>query len=336
MRPHLAVPVHEPSQVGEARREALRLAADLGFDETTSGRLALVVTELGNNLAHHAVEGRLLLGVRAHQGADQVEVLSLDRGPGMADLDRCLSDGYSTRGTPGTGLGAVRRLSDRFSIYSRIGQGTIIVAGVAARLAATAATRAEHGFAWAGVALAAPGELVSGDGWAVSPSGDQVSVMVVDGLGHGPDAAQVADSALREFDARPAGTPAAVLGRLHEALRGTRGAAAAVASLDAAAGSIVFAGAGNIAGRIISGTEDRSLLSQHGTVGVQVRRTQDLHYPWPDHAILVLHSDGVATRWTLEGSAGLLRCDLAVIAAWLIRDHSRGRDDATVVVIGRK
>jgi anti-sigma regulatory factor (Ser/Thr protein kinase) len=335
MQPHIAVPISDPSQVGEARRIALRLGTDLGFDETTCGRLALVVTELGNNLAQHAKDGRLLLAGVTSEGRPQVEVLSVDHGPGMADFERCRRDGFSTGGTPGTGLGAIQRQSDRFSVFSEEARGTVIVAGVAARITGGTPPAAASRFSWAAVGLAAPHEAISGDGWSVQLAGDRLQALMVDGLGHGIEAARVADAAVAAFDAKADTTPAVAVGRLDGALRGSRGAALAVVALDAAAGRLAFCGAGNIAGRIISGTADRAMLSQHGTAGVQIRRAQDVEYPWPEHAIVILHSDGVATRWVLPESGALLRCDLAVIAAWLLRDHSRGHDDATVLVIAR-
>lgn len=331
---HLAFQLHEPSQVGEARRAAARLAEELHFDEACSGRLALVVTELGTNLVRHANGGRLLMAARRSDDVASIELLALDDGPGMADVASCLRDGYSTGGTPGTGLGAIQRMSNEFSIHSTPGRGTIVVARVhAVRGAGPQAStqRFRHG----GLSLCAPGETVCGDGYSVQSRGDHGRVIVADGLGHGPGAAEAAQAALHVFEKAAESSPARLLERAHASLRSTRGAAVAAVHLDAAAGKLVFAGAGNIAGRIVSGVGDRSLLSQHGTVGLQIRHLQDLPYDWPEHALLILHSDGIATRWTLADTPGLLQCDPLVIAAWLVREHSRKRDDATVVVIRR-
>ena len=176
--------------------------------------------------------------------------------------------------------------------------------------------------------------VVSGDAWDLRLVDGRAMLIVADGLGHGPVAAEAADRAVALFR-EMSGTPAALLQRAHEPMRQTRGAAVSIASLDAAAGSITFAGAGNVSGRIVSGVEDRSLLSQHGTLGVQVRRPQDLAYAWPPHAVVVLHSDGLTSRWNLRDSGALLQADPAVIAAWLLRDHTRGHDDVTVVVVRR-
>ena len=335
MTPHLDIPVSEQTQVGEARRAATRLATDHELDETAVGRIALIVTELGNNLWRHATKGRLLVGCRKSDEGCQLEVIAVDSGPGMDDVSRCLRDGYSSGGTSGTGLGAVQRLSTVFSVFSAPGKGTVILSRTWVPSAAApqpAAPRA--GFSYAGICLAAPGEFVSGDAWDIRMVDGHATVIVVDGLGHGPAAAEAADEAIKGF-AKAGGSPAAMLERLHPALRSTRGAAVAIAAIDAKSGTVTYAGAGNIAGRMISGVEDRALMSQHGTVGVQVRRLQDISYVWPDHALVVMHSDGLVSRWNLKEVGGLLQCDPAVIAGWLLRDHTRGHDDVTIVVLKR-
>jgi anti-sigma regulatory factor (Ser/Thr protein kinase) len=332
--PYLDIPVTEASQVGDARRRAIRLAGEHGFDETANGRVALVVTELGTNLVRHAQRGRLLLGCSSGAQGARFEALSLDHGPGMADASRCLRDGYSSGGTAGTGLGAVRRLSDDFSIHSIPGKGTIVLARV--RTPPADGQKPRPAAAFAGVCLAAPGETVSGDAWELRVVDGKIFLLVADGLGHGPVAAQAADRMAELFRAAPAGSPAILLERAHTPMRETRGAAVAIAELDPAGGALRFAGAGNVAGRVISGVEDRSLMSQHGTLGVRIRSLSDASYAWPEHAAVVLHSDGVNTRWRLGDAPGLLQCDPAVIAGWLLRDHSRGNDDATVVVLKRE
>ncbi|MEP7057607.1 MAG: SpoIIE family protein phosphatase [Caldimonas sp.] len=334
MTPYLNLAVTEESEVGAVRRAAVRLAGELALDETACGRIALVATELGANLVRHAREGRMLLGTRSAGGTRCLEIIALDHGPGMADLRKCMADGYSTGGTAGTGLGAAQRLASEFGVYSVVGKGTVI----AARFfeAATNGTAVDTpGFVHAGISLAAPGETVSGDAWQVRIRNGKAVAIVADGLGHGPYAAEASDAAVTVFGADD-GAPSAVLERAHKVLRSTRGAAVAMAELDPGAGTIVFAGAGNIVGRLISGVGDRSLLSQHGTVGMQIRHLSDQTYPWPEHALLIMHSDGITSRWSLgEEGAGLLQCDPAVIAGWLIREHTRGRDDVTVVVVRR-
>lgn len=333
MTPHTCFAVNESSQVGAARRYAATMALQHDFDEVCAGRLALVINELGNNLVLHAREGQLLVAALVVGAERVVEVISIDRGPGMADTARCLRDGYSTAGTPGSGLGAVRRLSLEFDIFSGADLGTIVVARIAARAGATLPRSSVQ---IAGVCTAAPGESVSGDGWAArlaSATGGQL--IVADGLGHGPDAARAADAAIECFERHADLAPRELLDRAHASLRGTRGAALAVLAFDAQAQELWLSGAGNICGRVVSGTQDRSMMTPHGTAGVQMRSAQALRYAWEEHAVVVLHSDGIASRWTLAAVPALLGCSAIVIAAWILHHHLRGRDDATVVVLRR-
>lgn len=328
MRPFQRFAVEDASQVGEVRRAAQALAIELHWHEEAAGRLALGVTELGTNLVRHAGGGALLLGI---DGA-AVELLSLDSGPGM-DVERCLQDGFSTGGSAGTGLGAVKRLAHRFSAFSLPQRGAVISARFEAAVPRAAAPRA--GLAVAGLGLPAPGEHISGDGWGLRVKNGRTELLMADGLGHGPQAAEASDMALTLFHRATATAPAAVLEDAHATMRSTRGAAVAMVAIEAGLDRLAFAGAGNITGRLISGVSDRSLMSQPGTLGVQIRSLQDVAYDWPEHAILVLYSDGIVSRWNLADAAGLLQCEPMVIAGWIMRDHCRGRDDATVVVVRR-
>jgi anti-sigma regulatory factor (Ser/Thr protein kinase) len=327
---HAAFPMEDPSRVGEARRHAADLATDCGMDEVAAGRLALVVTELATNLLRHASNGRLWISARRARG--EVEVIAVDDGPGIADIERSLGDGYSTGGTPGTGLGAVRRLSQHFDLHSSVPGGTVVVARVRPEGVADDTGPASVG----AVALAAPGEVVCGDAWAFAIDGDRVALMVADGLGHGPDAAEASSVAIEEFLEDPLAAPRDVIARTHQALRRTRGAAVMVLQADAAASAVRSAGAGNVVGRLVSGVSDRSILCQHGTAGVTIRTPEESSTPWPEHALLLAFSDGIETRWKADVITPVLGRDPTLAAALLVRDHCRGRDDATVAVLRRK
>ena len=334
MNPHLACPIHESSQIGDARRQAARLGAGMGFDDLALGRLALLVTELGTNLVRHATEGLLLIGAYAQSTVATIELISVDRGPGMRDAQQSLMDGVSTAGTGGTGLGAVKRLSAQFLIFSKPGFGTVIVSRLTADNSSMGPSNEQQAsLAFAGICVAAPGESVCGDSWACRRDGANASFLIADGLGHGPEAAVAADAAVGVFMKQAGPGARDIVERCHAALRSTRGAAVAAIDIDVGARSISYCGAGNISARIISGVEDRSLLSQHGTVGLQMRKIQSLEYELPLHALLIAHSDGILTRWDLKDVPELLACDPIILAAHLIRNKLRGRDDATVVVV---
>jgi hypothetical protein len=173
---------------------------------------------------------------------------------------------------------------------------------------------------------------VCGDAWAAPQHHDRSVVLVADGLGHGLLAAEAARTAVRVFRDNPLLGPLAVLSAIHAALRGTRGAAVAVAETDLNARVLRYAGVGNIAGCVLADGVSRSMVSQNGTVGHEVRKLQEFSYPFPPGATLLMHSDGLVSRWNLGPYPGLVGRDPALIAGVLYRDFERGRDDATVVV----
>lgn len=313
--------IAEPSQVGEARRQILQLAAAAGLDATQQGKLALVVTELGTNLVKHGDGGQLIARIPA--GPPVIELLALDRGAGMASVAECFRDGYSTAGSPGTGLGAVRRLAGLVDVYSTQPGGTAILA----RVGDARPARLELG----AVCVPKTGEELCGDAWAVAAEQECPAVMVVDGLGHGLGAADAARLAVTAFETAPELPPGAQVGAIHDALRGSRGAAVAVARIDRARGVVTFAGVGNVAGVVVTAGVGRHLVSGNGTAGHDVARINEFSYPWADDALLVMHSDGLGSRWQIDRYPGLPARHPALVAGVLYRDWSRGRDDVTVV-----
>jgi len=333
MRQTLALPVSESSQVGEARRIASALADRAGFDEVGRGRVALVATELAGNLARHAQRGELVISVLRVGASAGVELLSIDRGPGVADFARCLVDGYTTAGTPGTGLGAVARHSDEFDAHSTPGQGTVLVA----RLWAAKETPSRPGGSLEVGAICLPvaGEQECGDAWgAIEPAPGRTLLMVADGLGHGPLAAIASDAAVASLraGAGPGSNPPDAIRDAHRALKGTRGAAVPVALVDHEARQVRFAGVGNITATVIGPDARHGLVSHNGTVGLEVRKVQEFVQPWVPGSILLMHSDGLTSQARLERHSPLASRHPAVVAGVLYRDFARARDDATAVV----
>jgi anti-sigma regulatory factor (Ser/Thr protein kinase) len=326
---HARVEVNDESAVGKARRIASDLARAMAFGEVELGRLGIVVTEAATNLVKHAGGGEVLLRGLEHDGLRGVGLLALDRGPGIASLGEAMRDGFSSRGTPGTGLGAIRRQSTLFDAWSMPGMGLALLATVWPKAPAADVSGVVSG----GVNVPHPGETVSGDAWLVSGKRDRVLALVCDGLGHGPDAAAAAAAACQTFRRNATGAPAFVLERIHEALRSTRGAAVGVAEIDRAHEVVRFAGVGNIAGTILVNGATRSVVSHHGTAGHDARRIQEFTYPWVAGALLVLHSDGLVSRWTLQRYPGLASRHPVLTAAVLYRDFRRERDDTSVVVL---
>lgn len=325
--------VEETSQVAEARRMAAGICRSIGFDETLAGRASIVVTELATNLVKHTGGGELILSARKDAGTPALEILSLDKGPGIKNIGESLRDGHSTTGSPGTGLGAILRLSSLFELHSSPGRGSAVLSRIRRQGPFEPLPPPTQTLESGVICLPVESEEICGDAWAIHQTDERALIMVADGLGHGGYAAEAAEAAVRIFENHIDFGPAAMIERMHAALRGTRGAAVAITEIHRGRRMVRHAGAGNICGRILSGEADRSMVSSNGTVGLEVGRIQEFTYPWPDNGLLILHSDGLSSRWRLKDHPGLAQRHPALIAGVLFRDHRRIRDDNTVLVI---
>ena len=323
--------ITDTSGAAAVRRSAEAMASRLGFDSTRTGQLAIVVMELATNIVKHAKHGEMLLSECGDGAGRGIEVLALDKGRGVADFEQLMLDGRSTAGSLGHGLGAIRRMADTFEIFSMPSKGTAALS----RLWAKPPSATTASFSVGAVNVAKSGETVSGDSWSANIGRYAASLIVADGLGHGVLAAEASVAAVTEFKRDPLRSPGRSLEDVHNALRPTRGAAVAIASLDFEHDVARFAGIGNISGVILEGTTRRSLVSHNGTAGHTARHVREFNYPLFRSSVLIMHSDGLGTSWSAADYAGLWNCDPALAAGVLYRDFTRRRDDVTVLV-GRR
>ncbi len=312
--------IDDGSKVGEARRAA-QMLANFELNADLAGHVAIAATELANNLLNHASEGELLVQALGDDETTIIELMAIDHGPGMGDVARCMRDGYSTTGTPGTGLGAVRRLASEFDIWSQPGEGTVVMARFGTPLAVR----------FGAISLAMPGEPECGDAWSLVTDDDGLALLVVDGLGHGTFAAEAAQACIAAFTSSSGDQPVEILQRANRSMSKTRGGAAACARLRGR--RLSYGGVGNINGHIVSSEQSQGLVSHNGTLGMYQRSARQLEYTVEPGALLIMHSDGISARWNLRTRPDLLACHPAIVAATIYRDHGRGRDDATIVVV---
>jgi anti-sigma regulatory factor (Ser/Thr protein kinase) len=346
------VPVHDSTRVRDARVAAEGAAALAGLDGPRTADAALVATELATNLLKHARGGQLLVETVAAPGARSqallVQILAVDHGPGMSDVPAALGDGFSTAGSLGAGLGTCRRLSDDFDLHSVPGRGTVALARIGGAAASSGSGRRDRAdtptpdspaaVRAGGVNVPFRGAEWSGDAWTCVRDGDLLTLMLADGLGHGPEAARASTAAVQEVRRGARLAPAELLRRLDGALRGTRGAAVGVARLDLRTGRLLFAGIGNIGARLREGDSWRHLLSRPGIVGVHRPATvSQTEADWGPDRLLVLHSDGLPGRWAPPADPRLLSADPALTAAVTVRDAGSSarpvRDDTAVAVL---
>jgi len=326
-----AFDLDDGADIGAVRRRLTVLAGAAGLDEVRTADAALIATELASNVLKHARRGGAVLGIVDEVGCRGVVIAAWDRGPGMS-FDACLRDGMSTAGTRGAGLGAVARLASRLDAYTPHGHGSVVVATVFPR---GPAPRAQ--FAIGAACVPFTGLPVCGDAWAADADADadgaRATLVVCDGLGHGEGAAAAAAAVIAAFRLGPGDPLAAILERAHRAARATRGAAATVARIDLARRELVVAGVGNVAAWIAGDTQ-KQLVTQHGTLGQAIpTKIHEESYVFAPGAQLVVCSDGLKSRWSFDDHPGLAARQPATIATVLWRDHARGRDDASVVVV---
>ena len=325
------LPVVESSQVSAARYAAQNLASAAGLSADDVSRIALLTTELATNLVKHTgVGGALLFGTSSGADGPAFEIMAIDKGPGIQNVEQALTDGYSTAGSLGGGLGAVRRLSDERDYYSAPGKGTVIALRIGARRRLGVSPQFEVG----AVQVAMRGEHVCGDAWRAWNGDNQLTLAVADGLGHGPDAQRAASLFVDVLEHASVRSGAEAMQQTHLALRPTRGAAAAIAQFERGRAAVRFVGVGNISMVISDPGASRHAVSLGGTLGHEARTFREYTYPWAGpSSVAVMFSDGLTSHWSLDAYPGLRARTPAVIAAVLYRDYTRGRDDATVVVV---
>ncbi|GAB2865385.1 SpoIIE family protein phosphatase [Streptomyces deserti] len=341
------IPVHDPTRVRDVLVAAESASAHAGLDPDRTAIAALVATELATNLLKHAGGGRIVINLveRTHAASvtrrSSVQLLSLDHGPGITDVASALRDGCSTAASSlGAGLGTCLRISNDFDLHSAPGRGTVAIARINHEPASRQAppdqfpSRPRTG----GINVPLFGANDSGDAWSRVRSGTRLTLMLADGLGHGAKAAHASTAAVEELRRAAHLPPAEILRRLHTALRPTRGAAVAVAQLDSDTEHLCFAGVGNVGARLHTAGTWKPLVSHPGIVGAAFPATVPVQSaPWRRDSVLVLHSDGLPSRWTPPHDALLLAHDPAVVAAAILRDAGSDarpvRDDTSVAVL---
>ncbi|SOD58257.1 Anti-sigma regulatory factor (Ser/Thr protein kinase) [Streptomyces zhaozhouensis] len=328
--------VDHVSAVHLAVTEARALAGALRLPGALPEKAAVLASELATNLDKHARAGVLYLQPLPRGGG--LELTAADHGPGIADVRAALADGFSTAGTLGSGLGAVRRIADTLTLHSDP-DGTLVRATLTAPgaresepLGAICLPAAPDDAAEPGGARGEREEPCCGDAFAVRETPDGPTVALVDALGHGPEAQRAAETALAVFDEDPSLPLTELLTRQHRALRRSRGAAVALLRLGAE--EAAFAAVGNVRlVRIGLGRPHGGPAGPPGIVGYTLPRLVAHRLPRVPGETLLLHTDGIDPGWHRAPAAGPPRLPPTLLAPFLAHRHRRVRDDAAVVAI---
>jgi hypothetical protein len=303
------------------------------FNETQAGEIDIIVSEIASNLVKHAGGGEILFRVYDPDKDSSVfEILSIDKGPGIADTARMMRDGVSTTHTLGHGLGAIHRLSDIAQLFSLPGWGTILYAMVSSNKRKKSDHKSE-GLDIRGLCVSKPRETVCGDGYYIKRNGGTVSIFFGDGLGHGPHAREAVERAIEIFVDCNETEPIEIIRQMHENTRRTRGLVGTIAICNLKAGQWTMCGVGNILTRLYSGIEFKNYMPYNGTIGMNLPTSMNAStFVVENNQHLVMCSDGIQSRWDMNKFPAILKYDNIVLAAAIYKDYGRGTDDASVLI----
>jgi anti-sigma regulatory factor (Ser/Thr protein kinase) len=346
VKQHQRFIIADRSYLNIVKRDISKLAESYGFNENEIGKINIVVSEIVSNLVKHATNGGEVL-VKQTNDLAGIEIISLDRGPGMADPERLMEDGVSTYGSAGQGMGAIQRQSSFLDYYTQPGVGTVILARIFKPEKNSPYLTREipkpDKLELGAILVAKNGETLCGDGWETLQTETHTYIAAFDGLGHGPDANQAAAEAVTAFKQNYKVSPSDSLREIHTAIRKSRGAVGAIIRINNKTGELDFCGVGNINGKTLgsnglkSVTVLKNLFSYNGTLGHNIPNTlHDQRNELQMGQLLVLNSDGIKSRWDISKYPDLYRHDPTLIAAVIYRDFSRGTDDNLVIVAQAK
>jgi anti-sigma regulatory factor (Ser/Thr protein kinase)/serine/threonine protein phosphatase PrpC len=330
------------SDVLVCRRRVAHLATGMGFPAVQVGELAIVATELAENvLRHGGGRGEFSLSKIVGPRGQGIEIVCTDSGPGFDPA--AFADGFSTAGSLGIGLGAVRRFADSCEVQAVVpGRGARVIVRKWLPVAPASAPavpwpRGETQFEVGACSRPVPGYHVNGDAYAVRfLSAGRARVAVIDGLGHGVEAHEAAVQARNLVETRTELDLLTLFRELDERLRRTRGAVAAAADIDLSAARLAFVGVGNIEAVLLGAENSQPLISTSGILGNRARTPRRFEYDWSPASMLVLCSDGIRNAWRTSVDKKLLAGHPDVLANVIINSFTREADDATVLGIRQR
>lgn len=328
-RTHLAFKVEDRSYFAIIKKEIHALAVSANFTERKVGEIDIVVAELVSNLVKHGEGGQVLVKLVKESELQGIEIISIDNGPGMTDVSRMVADGVSTKNTLGHGLGAMKRLSNVFQVYSQKDWGTVILLRIFEedlprfKKPATVDIRS--------IVLPKPGEEASGDGFFHQSTADYIKLFLGDGLGHGPEAAVAVLKAGEVFAEGSENDPVEIIRSINNGVRKTRGLVGTVAVFEIRENRWRICGVGNITTRINSQSSSKNYNSYNGIIGLNVPNTlkaQEIKHEKGQQ--IMMCSDGLKSRWDTIQFPAIHRYDLSILAATLLKDFARNTDDMSV------
>jgi len=344
----IVIPIDEIHHVGIAIRKASKLAEELGFSEKELRETFIVVSELYNNLIEHeAIEGKITCSLIEEGTKKYLQIISEDKGPGIANVETVMEDGYSTNGTLGIGLGAIKRLMSDFRITSNINDvktarnnnissqiGTKIITKKYLSQREDTADISQSKIKFGIFCRSKYGEKYNGDNYFLQRFEDKTFAAVIDGLGHGQPASEASTEArlyLVENYKKPLDV---IINGLHARLKSTRGAVISIALIDDKKGELEYVGIGNVLTRVFNSPTPTKPVNYNGSLGYILRNFRVFQYPWVKGNIIIMTSDGISERYDQNRVPNFLKKHPVIIANTILKEYGKAYDDATVLVGG--
>ncbi|MES2702670.1 MAG: ATP-binding SpoIIE family protein phosphatase [Bacteroidota bacterium] len=329
---HKSFLIQDRSYLSLYKKEIHKLATENGLGEKKTAEVDIIVAEMTSNLLKHTKGGELLVKLFADGPHMGLELLCIDNGPGMADPQKMMNDGVSTTNTLGQGLGAIKRLSDTFQLYSLKDWGTVLLSRVY-KDELTARELTESSNKIRTVMVPKPGETLCGDGYAEKIGKDYWKVFAGDGLGHGPEANHAVKEAVTLFKNCPYNDPVEIVRTIHASVKRTRGLVGTVAVYSIKEKMWRMCGVGNVASFMVNSLVHKGYMSYNGVIGLNMPNTMNpQQVPHMHNQMLLMCSDGIKTRIDTTKYPAIMKYDPTVLAAAIYKDYARKTDDMLVLV----
>lgn len=327
------ISVSDTADVILAERRAKAVVGEMDFADPEIEEIAIVVRELASNIVKHAGDGSISVVPHEGDGRAGIDIRAEDFGPGIADVDQALEDGYSTAGSLGYGLGAVHRLMDNVVIGSDGNEETGVQIVATRWHSETSSRGARRPIAAGAATRAKPGLDHNGDAFIIKHGDGNMLVGVIDGLGHGQTAHDAAQQARQHVRTHANQSLSRLFRGVERACRNTRGVVMALARFDLVSGKITLGSVGNISVKVLDSPEPMNVVTPRGVLGANAPQPAVREWDWDRTYTLVMHSDGITNRWSRDEFDNLEDASATRVARKLLRSFSEERDDATVLVV---
>ena len=335
----------------------------MGASAVDKSFIATIVSELASNIIKYATSGSIELRSYEWPGKVKIEVLAIDNGPGIANLNLAMQEHFSSGGTLGLGLSGVKRIADDFEIHSNVGHGTHVLAlknikmdtsqqvlslatafysSTSDRLAAFRSTSMVEppptlNFEIGQRIRAYPGQSVSGDQVLALPLEEGYLLAIIDATGHGPEAYKMALMLLTAIKSIASRHLSEMMSQLYELSKGQRGAALGLAFFDTQKQTVHYAGIGNTSLIVFNDKTWQSKawqgVSRDGILGDRLPSFIEQSTTFKPGDMAIMFTDGLSGSLVTNKARTLCIHDANTIAFRLVHFLGKAYDDASCIVL---